>query len=173
MTITKNLQRSLYLVLAVIALGNGHWAYASSVVYEDVDIAEGYWGRGGNRGRGHSLNVITLDHTGSYELSLTDFEFPKAFKKITVGIMGSHRPLARLDGPGSISFDADAGDYWLGLAYKTDRHWGLGMYGIEIRHLESVPVGTSPVPLPGAALLMLSGLAGLVSITGKRTRRAS
>ncbi|GMQ87874.1 MAG: hypothetical protein BMS9Abin08_1086 [Gammaproteobacteria bacterium] len=134
-------------------------------------------------------NIFSIDTAGTYEVTLTDFEFPNSLGKSGLNIATGTDSLAKLFGPGSFTFDAVPGNYYVSFFAKAgpgpirdmdfhDIDWThhqkgyhrggmhLGQYGIQISL-------TNPVPLPAAAWLFGSGLIGLTGIAWRKKQATS
>lgn len=112
-------------------------------------------------------NVFEIALAGTYQATLTDFHFPEPFDVIQLIVTSATEEYGRLTAPGTFFFNADPGRYFLSLWGETGSDFKLGLYGIEIAYVSNV----APVPLPPAALLLVSAL-GLLSMReyGKRRR---
>jgi len=104
---------------------------------------------------------------GTYEVTLTDFDFPKPLKMTGLNITTATESLGSLLDTGSFRFDADPGNYYLSFFAKAD---DLGQYGIRIAQYNGVfpQSGASPVPVPAAAWFLGSGL---LALTGAVRRK--
>lgn len=123
----------------------------SDVVYQDVSFIE--------HKRVYTESFL-IDTAGTYQVSLTDFEFPKPLLALGLNITSATESFGSLMETGAFTFDADPGKYFVSFFGKA-KH--LGQYGIEIGL-----VNTSAVPVPGAALLFGSGLLGLAGAARRR-----
>jgi hypothetical protein len=156
---------------ALIISGSLH---AATVVYEDINII------GSDKHKlSYQLETFEIEEFGTFQLTLTDFEFPNPFKKLGLTITDSTDKYAEVWGGGSVTFDAGPGDYYIGLVYKTKRRWDMGMYGVEISQLDfldpnssTINNQTSSVPLPASASLLLSGLAGIGFLNARRKKQS-
>jgi hypothetical protein len=168
--------------LAFAAAGLPFMAQAATVVFEKVDVVSEPTA---------FAESFEITRPGPYQATLTDFEFPTAFDEIGLTVTSSTQKLGSLSAPGSFTFDAEPGTYYVGFlaipefqytvpqffgllqaalnsasdvhpkSAVTDANFGVGMYGIEVKF----------VPIPAAAWLLGSGLFGLLMIA--RGRRAS
>jgi hypothetical protein len=121
------------------------------VVFEQVSLLSG---------KTMYTDRFDIDAAGTYQVTLTDFDFPNPLKMAGLNITSATDSLGSLLEPGSLTFDADPGSYYLSFFGKADR---LGQFGIQVAQL-GVPasnLGTSAVPVPAAAWLFGSGLIGL------------
>jgi hypothetical protein len=89
---------------------------------------------------------------------LTDFEFPEPMAQSGMAVTTATELLGSLNAPGSFTFDATPGDYFVSFFGEAGASTSYGMYGIEI----------SQVPLPAAVWLFGSGLIGLIGISRRK-----
>ncbi len=144
------------------------------------------------RNKTHFTESFLIETKGTYQAILTDFEFPSPLKESALNITTATETLLTLWGPGTMTFEADPGEYYLSFFAVAGRghdkgphaegndwhewdfgghppHYGygnLGQYGIEIS------MTTSAVPLPAAVWLFSTGLLGITG-AGWRRRKAS
>jgi len=130
----------------LIAAGN---SWANTVVYEEVELFDTQT----------VLNdTFTVIDAGTYRAILTDFEFPEPMAQSGMAVTTATELLGSLNAPGSFSFDATPGDYFVSFFGEAGASTSYGMYGIEI----------SQVPLPAAVWLFGSGLIGLIGISRRK-----
>lgn len=145
----------------------------SKVVYEKVELF---------RKKTWFTDSFYIDTAGTYQAILTDFEFPNPLKYSGLNITTATDSLGKLFGPGSFTFDAEPGKYYVNFfamagngkgyrmpwerdmdmddyGYRKHGYYGnkLGQYGIEISMVSAVPV-------PAALWLFGSGLLGLIGM---------
>ena len=132
-----------------ISLVQPDLAENSNIVYESVEFVDDY-----------SYQIVQLDNLelGSYQLTLTDFEFPDPLAKVGVNLVTATASIADLilsdNGQlqKSILFDISAEDsYYLSMFGRSNSIAALGLYGVELKMI-------SPVPLPLSAVYLGSGL---------------
>lgn len=138
------------LILALLV--SAHISQADTVIYEDARLVSG----DSKTYVGYFNQRLDLTQAGSYQATLSDFEFPASFDMLGLTISSSTQKMGEVWNSGSFSFNADPGKYFLGLFYKTDASLNLGMYGVKLSY-PGQP-GASAVPLPAALWLMLTGL---------------
>jgi len=119
----KNRIPVLLLLSGFVAAGN---VMAASVtgdtIYEKVDMFNKYV---------HFTDGFTIDTKGVYEATLTDFEFPNAFKASGMNITTGSDSLGKLLGPGTFTFEAGPGNYYVSMfaeaggsqAYAEEKHY--------------------------------------------------
>ena len=131
-------------------------AQASTVVYEKVELflEESIF-----------TESFEITEAGSYLATLTDFEFTSAMQETGMNITTTSEMLGSLLAPGSFTFQATPGNYFLSFFGFADASSStmLGQYGIEVRMTE-MPA----IPVPAAVWLFASGLLGLIGIAGRR-----
>ena len=104
-----------------------------------------------------------ISEAGLYKATLTDFEFPEAMVKSGMAVTTATELLGSVDAPGSFTFDATLGQYFVSFFGEAGASTSYGMYGIEI----------SQVPVPAAAWLFGSGLIGLAVVARRKTQQKS
>ena len=153
--------------LLIIAVGMGSAARADIVT---IDADNSYQDVGFIEGSGHlshlsqSLDIVLA---GTYQATLKDFSFPEPFQTIQLVVTSATHEYGRLTSSGSFLFDADPGRYFVSLIGQAGAAFDLGLYGIEIAYVS----GIAPVPLPPAALLLLSAL-GVLAMRARGRRQA-
>jgi hypothetical protein len=138
---------------AVMAVGvllfTAGTSWANTVVYEEVELFDTQT----------VLNdTFTVIDAGTYRATLTDFEFPEPMAQSGMAVTTATELLGSLNAPGSFTFDATPGDYFVSFFGEAGASTSYGMYGIEI----------SQVPLPAAVWLLGSGLIALVGVGRRR-----
>ncbi len=136
-------------------------AEENSVIYEDAKVVSG----DSKIHMGYFNQRVKLKEAGTYEATLSDFDFPVSFDMLGLSISSSTKKMGEVWNNGSFTFDADAGKYFLALFYKTDETLNLGMYGINLNYLGHP--GASAVPLPASLWLMITGLMAIVGFRRK------
>jgi hypothetical protein len=76
------------------------------VVYEKVDMFSNSV---------HFTDSFTVGSQGTYTATLTDFEFPNPFAESGLNVTTATAALGQLLGPGSFTFDAAPGDYYVSM----------------------------------------------------------
>jgi len=124
-------------------------AQAATIVYEDVDFIKGTDTRS---------ESFTIKQAGSYQVTLSDFQFPKSFLDLDLWITESKAPVVgKIDKSGTFSFNATPGTYWANVLGITDKPLDIGLYGIRIEQMS-----VAPVPVPTSILMLGSALVAFV-----------
>lgn len=113
---------------------------------------------------------------GSYNLTLTDFNFGDSFSKLGVMLSTSTEPLYKLEKPvgavasganniwqKSIDMDLDAGQYYLSFFGKSAGDFSF--YGVSLTQNADEP---APVPVPAAFILFGSGLLAMTGLVRRQ-----
>jgi hypothetical protein len=100
---------------------------------------------------------------GTVTVTLQDLGWEGPFSSLSFAATTSTSLLAQLAAPGSLTFGiAGAGNYFATVYGVADPNFGSGLYSLNLKY--------SPVPLPMAAWLLLSGLALLPRKTNRHQR---
>jgi hypothetical protein len=100
---------------------------------------------------------------GKVTVTLEDLGWPGLMSSLSFAATTSTSLLAQLAAPGRMSFDiTGAGNYFATVYGIADPNFGSGLYSLNLKY--------SPVPLPAAAWLLLSGLALLPRKTNRHQR---
>ncbi len=100
---------------------------------------------------------------GMVTVTLQDLGWPGLFSSLSFAASTSTSLLAQLAEPGRMSFSVNgAGNYFATVYGVADPNFGSGLYSLNLKY--------SPVPLPAAAWLLLSGLALLPRKTNRHQR---
>jgi hypothetical protein len=143
------------LLAFALLLGAG-LAQASTVAYQKVELF---------KGETFFTETFEIVEAGSYLATLTDFEFPTPLEETGMSITTATEMLGNLVAPGSFTFEATPGEYFLsffGFADTTSPTM-LGQYGIEVSMTEM-----PEIPVPAAVWLFGSGLIGLVGVARRK-----
>lgn len=140
-----------YLVGTVLLLTGICSAQASTVVLEDYQSVSGYT---------VSNTPFVVEQAGTYEAFLTDLRYPVAFDRLFLGILDdvSFTPLGFRYGEGSLTFNVSTPGQLVAQFAGLPGTGGTGTYTLQIK----------AIPIPPAAMLLFSGLMGLV-LVGRRT----
>ena len=142
---SRNAAAAIFLAAACLTS-----AHAATIVYEDVDFIKGTDTRS---------ELFTIEQAGSYQVTLSDFQFPKSFLELDLLIGTSLAPESgKIHGPGAFTFNATPGTYWANILGITDKPLDIGLYGIRIEQLSQV----SAVPVPTSILMLGSALVAFV-----------
>lgn len=105
---------------------------------------------------------FTIPVAGTVNVTLRDMEWPARFASLSFCLVQGTSIVLQLTQPGSASFTLDHPASFFAFVAGTPQHAsGLGLY--------SVNVSITPVPLPAAGLLLLSGIGGLAFLRKKRS----
>jgi hypothetical protein len=123
---------------------------------------------------GQQSDVYSLNDPGpgTLEIVLQDMAWPEPLQDISLSLVNANGTLGTMSGPGDLDILNTKGGpfaaYVTSLAGNT-LGLNLGLYSLKI---EYVPLG-SPVPLPAAIFLLLSGMGvlGAVKFLGSRDIR--
>ena len=128
-------------------------SWASTVVYDKVELFQT---------ETLFTDMFTITDAGNYKAILTDFEFPVPMIADGMNVTTATESLGSLLAPGSFTFDAVPGEYFVSFFGFADASApSLGQYGIEISQIAAVPV-------PAAVWLFGSGLLGLIGIARRK-----
>jgi len=128
----------------LITVGN---SWATLIVYEKIELFQT---------EASFTDTFEIFDAGSYLATRKDFEVPVPRSATSMSVTTTRESLGSLLAPGSFTFDATPGNYFVsffGLADLSAPQ--LGQYGIEISQV------SSSVPEPNVVALMCLGLAGL------------
>ena len=141
------------MTLGVLLFTAGN-SWANTVVYDKVELfqAETFF-----------TDTFEITEAGSYLAIPTDFEFPVPMLETGMSVTTATEFLGSLLAPGSFTFDAMPGDYFVSFFGFADVSAPeLGQYGIEISKV------SAEVPVPAAVWLFGSGLIGFVGVARRR-----
>ena len=159
----KNFMLAAMTVGAMLTTSGNTWA---ATVYEEVELfqTETFF-----------TDSFDISEAGVYKATLTDFNFPAPMSDTGMNVTTTTDSLGSLMAPGSFTFDATPGTYFVSFFGFADiltpaqyrrcflPKTQLGMYGIDI----------SAVPVPAAAWLFGSGLIGLAVVARRKTQQKS
>ena len=146
----KKAFKIIVMTIGAFLITAGH-SQANTVVYDEVELfqAETFF-----------TDRFEIFDAGSYIATLTDFEFPVPMIETGMNVTIAKELLGRILAPGSFTFDATPGEYFVSFFGFADASTSsqLGQYGIEI----------SQVPVPAAAWLFGSGLVALIGLSRRK-----
>ena len=111
---------------------------------------------------------FTVTGPGTVEVILTDLAWTEQFNALALAITTANDILQQLSQAGALTFKVgNAGQYYALVTGAAGGLIKLGLFGLHVRYHPPTPT----VPLPAAALLLLSGL-GALGGAGLRRRAA-
>jgi len=150
------------LIIAAIAV-IAAWAVPSSPAAADTVL---YDSAGLIQGQQSFVQSFNLTTAGTLTVSLSDIAWLDTISNLNFFITTATGTLGTSMGAGSESVSVGPGMLYAHWYGDADGTFGVGAYGIKLMFQ---PAGATPVPLPGALVLLLSGLGGMF---GLRFRRA-
>ena len=126
-------------------------SWASTVVYEKVELfqTETFF-----------TDIFEITDAGNYKATLTDFNFLAPMELTGMNVTTATELLGSLVKPGSFTFDAAPGEYYVSFFGLAGKPSVPSQYGIEISQVV--------VPVPAAVWLFGSGLLGLIGIARRK-----
>lgn len=101
-----NTRIALIVAGSLLAPGAQAVGLGGNVVYEKVDMVSH---------NVHFTDSFSVDTQGTYRATLTDFKFPNPLAASGLDVTTSITSLGKISGPGSFTFDADPGNYYVSL----------------------------------------------------------
>jgi hypothetical protein len=149
-------RRVLGAVLALAAIAAAPLASADTILVEASPLISGT-----------QSNVYSLaaPSAGSVTVSLSNLGWPERLASLSFALATSSGVLKTFSGEGQQTFDlGSAGTYYAIVTGKAQGHWDLGMYSLRMSFSALSGPGGPAVPLPAAAWLLLSGIAGVFGL---------
>jgi hypothetical protein len=156
--IAMTLKQSVYstLVFLFVSLAVCR-VQASTAVYDDFQFLSGEF---------HFNDSFSVTAPGLYEAQLFDFQFPDAFKQLSLVVTQGSSILGGSFATSAFTFNVldTATPLWVHVSGKgpevTPGVFGTGLYGMQIL----------PIPIPPAFWLFISGFTGIIGIARRGFR---
>jgi hypothetical protein len=117
---------------------------------------------------GTQSNVYTVSASsaGAVTVSLSNLGWPDRLASLSFALATSSGVLKTFSGEGQQTINiGTAGTYYAIVTGTAQGHWNLGMYSLRMTFSALTNPGGPTVPLPGAAWLLLSGIAALFGLS--------
>lgn len=109
--------------------------------------------------------TISAPTAGSVSVSLSNLNWPDPLASLSFALATSSGVVKSFSGAGSQTIDiGSAGTYYAIVTGSAQGHWNLGMYSLRMTFSSLAGPGGPTVPLPAAAWLLLSGIAGMFGL---------
>jgi hypothetical protein len=117
-------------------------------------------------GSGSLAYDLSAPSPGTFSIRLSDLAYTDKFASLSASIRSGTDLLKQIDGSGDAAINiSTAGLYSLVVSYQTQAIQNPGLFSIDAQF---VPTGSPVVGLPASAWLLLSGMAGLAGLRGRR-----
>ncbi len=111
--------------------------------------------------------VITVPASGSYDVSVSDLEFPVRFAELAAAVTRGTQKVGFVFGGGKFTFAATPGDYFINFITRVDGAATFGTYGLKVEETPPPPT----VSLTAAATSVAAGAS--TSLTWSSTNATS
>lgn len=106
-----------------------------------------------------AVNSLSLPSAGVLSIKLTDIGWTETLDSLSLLITDLDDLWTRLDGAGSLLVNVSGPTQLFATVFASSKQGGVGVYNLQ--------ASFSPVPLPAAAWLLLSGLGALGALRRK------
>lgn len=85
---------------------------------------------------------ITVPSSGSYDVALSDLDFPDQFEELSLAVTRGTQRVGFVFGAGRFTFQAVPGDYFFNFITRVSTQAGFGTFGLDVSTTPPAPVVT-------------------------------